>query len=234
MASSNSAVSRRMLTLRPGDVITGLGCCPLCKNMKILVLGRQGDGFFDLSLKSEHLDIVRDQQGPYRWDERVMRFVSEGGRVTHHHIDKTATILEGAGLIEIGWFRQLPKYDAARHQISPDGLMGAFTEPGVLAKVGALLKGATNSNEHVAAVSLAIDLIFAGNEHVVDERRMRLLHVFINMVTSVRGKSSAVPDMDAMLAAMALGDLDSPDGFMSALGAMIGGGGRRTAGAFAG
>lgn len=212
MSKSNTAISRRMSSLRPGDVITGLSCCQECNKLNILVLGRQGDGFFDFSLKSQNIGILRDPNGPYRWDERAMCFVNKDGHM-HDHIDKTAVIIEGAGLVELGWYRQLPLYGAVRHRISPRGLMGPIDEPGTLAKVSALLEGAQNSDEYVAGVSLAIDMIFAGHEHVVDERRMRLLQALINMAAEVQNKRTRSPgplDFAAMLGEMGglgLGDL---------------------------
>src|SRR3989338_2309400 len=75
---SNAATTRTMLNLRPGDVITGLKL-EKYKDHKILVLGRQGDGYFDFSKAGQAINIQKDSLGPYRWEERDSVFRSKEG-----------------------------------------------------------------------------------------------------------------------------------------------------------
>lgn len=187
MSKSHKSVARQMLSLRPGDVITGLKCGgDDCSSRKILVLARCGNDHFDFSQWADDINIVRDPEGPYRWNEQEEVFRNANG-VAHDHIGPDAVVLESAGLLQLGWYRELKSSSAARFFIEPSNLLGVVSEPGTLAKIEALMNRSVDDPvERVKNVSLAMDLIFAGNEMVLDERRMRLLHILVNFAATVQ------------------------------------------------
>ncbi len=178
-----------MFNLRPGDVITGLNCGGAdCSSRKILVLARCGDDRFDFSRRDNSINIIRDLEGPYRWNEQEEVFRNAKG-VAHDHIGPDAVVLEGAGLVQLGWYRELKDSSAARFFIEPGNLLGTVNEPGTIAKFTALMnRSGDDPAEHVKNMSLAMDLIFAGSETVLDERRMRLLHVLVNSDAAMRSE----------------------------------------------
>lgn len=187
MSKSHKSVARQMFNLRPGDVITGLNCGGAdCSNRKILVLARCGGDYFDFSRRDNDINIARDPEGPYRWNEQEEVFRNAKG-LAHDHIGLDSVVLEGAGLVQLGWYRELKDSSAARYFIEPSNLLGTVNEPGTIAKILALMnRSGDDPVEHVKNMSLALDLIFAGSETALDERRMRLLHVLVNSNAAMR------------------------------------------------
>ena len=217
---SNAATTRTMLNLRPGDVITGLKL-EKYKDHKILVLGRQGDGYFDFSKAGQAINIQKDSLGPYRWEERDSVFRSKEG-AAQSLIGSDAKVLEGSGMVQLGWYRQMPTNSVTCVHIDPDNMLGTVSEPGTMAKMNALLDRSKSGTaaEHIRDVTLAIEMIFAGSELALTERHLCLLHILINGAARVRAsKISQTSGIDILMGIMGMGggmpsDLDAIFGDM--------------------
>ncbi len=182
MAKTASRLTRIMRTLRPGDVITNLDC-PKHRHHRILVLASRGGTKFDFSMKaSNDLNIIRDPNGPYHWNDVEQTFENDSGD-DYGHVGADTVVLQGAGLEEVEWYRSLPPAQSDRFFINPKNLTGTKVDPGTLAKIEALLNRVGDEDDdgaqQVRNVSHALELIFAGTG-ALDARRASLMQLLIN------------------------------------------------------
>ena len=216
---SHSRLSRIMRSLRPGDVITNLDCI-VHRHARVLVLSSRGGGWFEFSEKAEaQLLIVRDTNGPWRWDDTMETFVNHDGQ-EYGHISPDTIVQEGAGLEQVQWYRELPAPESDRWFISPRHMLDAAGDPGTLAKLEALLarqKGA-NAEQQIRNLSHALELIFAGTG-ALDNRRMRLMHVLLHSQSRISRRERQTDDLMGTLFGDEEGEL--PEGMPPSLVALI-------------
>lgn len=195
MPNSIRQLNRIMNGLRPGDVLTNLNCRG-CQDRKILVLARVGEDRYDFSVRANEINIIRDSDGPWRWNESEQVFRNRAG-TAHDHIGAEVEVLEGAGLRELAWYRELPNPANARFRIDPRQALGAFQEPGTMAKLEAIINRSDDDAGFARDLQQAIELIFAGNADAVDERRMRYLVTLIHAAGQKfgRGRGLGVDDI---------------------------------------
>lgn len=217
MSMTSRQLHRAMSSLRPGDVLTDLACGG-CRDRKILVLARAGEGRYEFSERADEINIVRDQKGPWRWVEHRLHFENDRGEI-HDHIGAEVRLLEGAGLMQLQWYRELPAPEQARFHIDPKNALAHFTDPAMEAKLVALLNREAEGNNAEFARNLqqAIDLIFGGATHAVDERRMRHLVVLAHAVGQKLARSSRGPSIADILGAFVGGQGPSEEDFARAL-----------------
>jgi hypothetical protein len=212
-------INRVMTQLRPGDVITDLDC-PGCRQKQVLVLARAGDDYFDFSMRAPHISIIRDTSGPWRWTSHRQRFVSKAGKV-YDHIAADATVLEGAGMLELTWYRELQNAPNPRFPIRLNDLFDSVaSEPGLRLKIEALLN--REPKDEARNMMRMIDLIFAGAETAVTEKRMRLLMLtmksFERRGTLIGGLSTGLGDGPGVLLAKQLSGGKLPGGLEAIFG----------------
>lgn len=214
MSMSPRQLTRAMNGLRPGDVLTNLNC-PGCSSRKILVLARAGDDRYDFSVRHDNINIVRDRNGPWRWNEHEQVFRNKEGDA-HDHIGAEVEVLEGAGLRELQWFRELPNPAHVRFRINPRDAMASFIEPSTVAKMEAIINrsGADDVAGFAADMQQAIDLIFVGSTDVVDERRMRYLVTLTHSVAHKITENSRKRGLQEIFGSVIMG---GPDGLAELL-----------------
>ncbi len=209
MPMSIRQLNRAMNGLRPGDVLTNLNCSG-CQNRKILVLAHVGDDRYDFSVRADEVNIIRDREGPWRWVEHERLFRNKDG-VAHDHIGSDVEVLEGAGLRELRWYRELPNPGLARFHIDPKNALGNFRDPATEAKLEALLNRSGDNEGFARDLQQAIELIFAGGPDVLDERRMRYLVTLANASGQRLGRSRGIGDiLGAVIMGGAGGMVDLP------------------------
>ncbi len=200
---SRNRLNRAMTGLRPGDVLTNLNCAG-CQSRKILVLARVGDDRYDFSVRANEINIIRDTDGPWRWNEAEQLFRNRDG-TAHDHIGSEVEVLEGAGLRELLWYRELPSPNLTRFQIDPRNALGAFLDPGMVAKLEAIINRSDDDAGFARDLQQAVELVFAGSVDVVDERRMRYLVTLIHSVGQKLGRTSRGMGMGDILGAVIMG-----------------------------
>lgn len=178
---SHVRLARVMQTLRPGDVLTNLAC-HVHQHHQVLVLNKKGS-WLDLSIKAEpgHISITLDENGPWRWDDQQATLLNKEGR-PYGHIAPGIEVHEAAGLEQLGWYRSLPRSDEDHWHISTENPLGTVGDPATVAKIEAHVArmfSGDSPQQMVRSISHLIELAFAGQEHLLDNRRMRLLHAGI-------------------------------------------------------
>lgn len=193
MPMSIRQLNRAMNGLRPGDVLTNLNCSG-CHDRKILVLAHVGDDRYDFSVRADQINIVRDREGPWRWVEHERLFRNKDG-VAHDHIGSDVEVLEGAGVRELQWYRELPNPGLARFHIDPANALGNFRDPATEAKLEAIINRSDDNEGFARDLQQAIEFIFAGIPDVLDERRMRYLVTLANATGQRFGRSRGLGDI---------------------------------------
>jgi len=154
------------------------------------------------------LSIVRDTDGPWRWDEQAETFVNHGGD-EYGHIGSETIVQEGAGIEQVQWYRELPAPEADRWYIDPSDI-GTAGDPGTLAKLEALMKRPDEGDGHqqIRNISHVLEMILSGTG-ALDARRVRLLQVLINIVAvaadrggRMRSDDGMPPELAALFGAM--------------------------------
>lgn len=187
MPMSNRQLNRAMNGLRPGDVLTNLNCHG-CQGRKILVLARVGEDRYDFSARADEINIVRDREGPWRWHESEQVFRNRDG-TAHDHIGSEVEVLEGAGLRELAWYRELPNPGLARFHIDPRNALGHFRDPSTEAKIEAIINRSDDNEGFARDLQQAVEFIFGSSSEMIDERRMRYLVSLVHAAGQKFGRS---------------------------------------------
>lgn len=167
----NNLMKKAAEALNPGDVITKFTCGG-CGDGQLLVLEKNG-GWFEFSIRHAKLKIIRDPGGPYRWNGQA--FLDKEGQV-YDHIGPDSEVIKGAGFVELGWYKSLPK--EARFQIEPANLLGPM-DVSIVRKLEAVVARESNdSAEQLGNMQLAIQFAFGNTE--LTEEQTRLMVAVMN------------------------------------------------------